>query len=76
MTATLTTSQSIESWLGDEAESLLSYKAKLRKELLHLPGPDWVARIFGNSDRYCQVLRSLQQFYSTGLLLIVGSLIV
>uniref|UniRef100_A0A1D9G6P2 Uncharacterized protein n=1 Tax=Moorena producens (strain JHB) TaxID=1454205 RepID=A0A1D9G6P2_MOOP1 len=76
MTATLTTSQSIESWLGDEAESLLSYKAKLSKELLDLPGPDWVARIFGNSDRSSQVLRSLQQLYSAGLLLIVGSLIV
>ncbi|WP_364416621.1 hypothetical protein [Moorena sp. SIO3H5] len=58
MNATLATPQSIESWLGDEAESLLTYKANLGKDLLHLPGPDWVARIFGNSDRSSQVLRS------------------
>ncbi|NEO11366.1 MULTISPECIES: hypothetical protein [unclassified Moorena] len=72
MAATLTRPQSIESWLGDEVESLVSYKANLSKDLLHLPGPDWVARIFGNSDSSSQVLRSLQQLYSAGLLLIVG----
>lgn len=74
MTATLAAPQSIESWLGDEAEDLLNYKAKVDKQLLHLPGPDWVDRIFAQSDRNPQVLRSLQQLYSTGRLANTGYL--
>ncbi|NEO98815.1 MAG: class I fructose-bisphosphate aldolase [Symploca sp. SIO2E9] len=74
MTATLSAPQSIQSWLGEEAESLLTYQAKVSKELLHLPGPDWVERIFTNSDRSPQVLRSLQQLYSTGRLTNTGYL--
>lgn len=67
-------SQSIESYLGDEAESLLTYQAKVSKEMLHIPGPDWVDRIFVQSDRPPQVLRSLQQLYSTGRLANTGYL--
>ncbi len=74
MTATLTAPQSIASWLGDEAENLLTYKAKVDKQLLHLPSSDWVDRIFGNSDRSPQVLRSLQQLYSSGRLANTGYL--
>jgi class I fructose-bisphosphate aldolase len=59
----------IEEYLGDEAESLLGFDApKISKERLHLPGPDWVDRIFGPSDRSVAVLRSLQQLYSHGRL--------
>ena len=74
MTATLSTPQSIESCLGEEAESLLTYQAKVNKKLLHLPGYDWVERIFAPSDRSPQVLRSLQQLYSTGRLANTGYL--
>ena len=74
MTATLSVPQSIESWLGAEAENLLTYKAKVSKDLLHLPGPDWVDRIFAQSDRNPQVLRSLQQLYSFGRLANTGYL--
>ncbi|MGB7441757.1 MAG: class I fructose-bisphosphate aldolase [Coleofasciculaceae cyanobacterium] len=74
MTATLSSPQSIESWLGEEAENLLNYQAKVDKQLLHLPGSDWVERIFSNSDRPPQVLRSLQQLYSTGRLAKTGYL--
>ncbi|NEO32948.1 MAG: class I fructose-bisphosphate aldolase [Symploca sp. SIO3C6] len=74
MTATLSAPQSIQSWLGEEAENLLTYQAKVSKQLLHLPGPDWVERIFVNSDRSPQVLRSLQQLYSTGRLANTGYL--
>jgi class I fructose-bisphosphate aldolase len=38
------------------------------KERLHLPGSDWVERIWAHSDRSPQVLRSLQQLYSHGRL--------
>jgi class I fructose-bisphosphate aldolase len=74
MTATLSVPQSVESWLGAEAENLLTYKAKVSKDLLHLPGPDWVDRIFAQSDRNPQVLRSIQQLYSFGRLANTGYL--
>ncbi|MGB3293301.1 MAG: class I fructose-bisphosphate aldolase [Phormidesmis sp.] len=67
-------SQSIADWLGDEADSLLTYRAKVDKSQLHLPGPDWVNRIFAQSDRSPQVLRSLQQLYSAGRLADTGYL--
>ena len=72
MTATLSVPNSLESWLGDEAENLLNHKAKVSKDLLHLPGADWVDRIWCGSDRSPQVLRSLQQLYSTGRLANTG----
>jgi class I fructose-bisphosphate aldolase len=74
MTATLASPQTIESWLGQEAEDLLTYKAKVSKDLLHLPGPDFVDRIFVQSDRNPQVLRNLQQLYSHGRLANTGYL--
>src|SRR4028118_341455 len=72
MTATLSAPQSIESLLGEEGEDLLIYQAKVSKQLLHLPGPDSVERIFAQSDRNPQVLRSLQQLYSAGRLANTG----
>ena len=72
MVATLSSPQSLESLLGDEAESLLMYQAKVSKDLLHLPSPDWIDRIFSQSDRNPQVLRSLQQLYGTGRLANTG----
>ncbi|MFB2923040.1 MULTISPECIES: class I fructose-bisphosphate aldolase [Aerosakkonema] len=74
MTATLSMPSSLETLLGQEAEDLLSYQAKISKDLLHLPGPDWIERIFAQSDRNPQVLRSLQQLYSTGRLANTGYL--
>ncbi len=66
--------QSIESWLGDDAEDLLTYQAKVSKDLLHLPSPDLVDRIFTQTDRNPQVLRSLQQLYAHGRLANTGYL--
>lgn len=66
--------QTIESYLGKEAENLLSYEAKVPKTMLNLPGEDWVDRIFAQSDRNPQVLRSLQQLYSSGRLANTGYL--
>ena len=38
--------------LGDKAEFLLNHQSKtISKEQLHLPGPDFVDRIWINSDR-------------------------
>ncbi|MBD2043915.1 class I fructose-bisphosphate aldolase [Microcoleus sp. FACHB-672] len=74
MTATLDAPKTIESYLGAEAEDLLTHKAKVSQDLLHLPGPDFIDRIWAHSDRSPQVLRSLQQLYSTGRLANTGYL--
>ena len=66
---------SIQDRLGDEADSLLGFSdPKISKDQLHLPGPDWVDRVFGPSDRSIPVLRSLQQLYGTGRLAGTGYL--
>lgn len=55
--------------LGSEHGSLLSFKApKIPRESLHVPGPDFVDRIFTASDRSNQVLNSLQRMYGHGRL--------
>jgi class I fructose-bisphosphate aldolase len=74
MTMTRSVPSSLESLLGEEAEDLLSYQAKVSKDLLHLPGPDWIDRIWAGSDRSPQVLRSLQQLYASGRLANTGYL--
>ena len=58
----------LEQILGDDA-ALLQHQCKtIAKELLHLPGPDFVDRIFGASDRSTRVLGSLQQLFNSGRL--------
>ncbi len=74
MTATLKEGNFITSLLGKEAEDLLTYKAKVSQDLLHLPGADFIDRVWLNSDRHPQVLRNLQQLYSTGRLANTGYL--
>jgi class I fructose-bisphosphate aldolase len=59
----------IAALLGDEAEALLAYEAKgIPKEDLHLPGSDFVERVFTDSDRSPQVLRNLQALFNNGRL--------
>jgi fructose-bisphosphate aldolase, class I len=60
--------QEIESLLGEESSSLLSYSCKVPSKRLHLPGPDWIDRIFSKSDRSIRVLNSLQRLLSHGRL--------
>src|SRR3990167_5992429 len=65
----------LEEILGDQADYLLSYKSKtISKEQLHLPGPDWIDRIFAPSDRNIRVLRNLQALFSHGRLAGTGYL--
>ena len=59
----------IEQLLGDKADSLLNFKnPKIPKERLHLPGPDFVDRIFAGSDRNNRVLGNLQRLFTHGRL--------
>ena len=65
----------LEKILGREAKSLLSHKCKtVPTESLTLPGPDFVSRVFAQSDRSIPVLRSLQALYSHGRLADTGYL--
>ena len=65
----------IQSLLGEEAKTLLEHKCNtVPKEMLHLPGADFVDRIFAPSDRSPQVMRSLQQMFGTGRLAGTGYL--
>jgi class I fructose-bisphosphate aldolase len=48
---------------------LLNHTCKaVPRETLHLPGPDWVDRIFLNSDRPAPVLGSLERLFGHGRL--------
>jgi class I fructose-bisphosphate aldolase len=59
--------------LGDQADNLLNHTCKtIPKANIHLPGNDFVDRIFMQSNRNPQVLRSLQQLYGTGRLANTG----
>jgi fructose-bisphosphate aldolase, class I len=71
----MATISEISDLLGEEAESLLgSFQPKVTKDRLHLPGPDWVARIFSDTDRPPQVLRNLEALFSHGRLAGTGYL--
>jgi class I fructose-bisphosphate aldolase len=55
--------------LGAEADSLLRHTCKtISKDSLHLPGPDFIDRIFAPSDRNLRVLCNLQRMFTTGRL--------
>ncbi len=55
--------------LGDQAAFLLEHtSATIPAGDLHLPGPDFVDRIFSDSDRHPRVLRSLQSLFNHGRL--------
>lgn len=59
----------IRELLGDEAEFLLSHECNtIPKEMLHLPGPDFLDRVFLASDRSNRVLSNLNWIYAMGRL--------
>jgi class I fructose-bisphosphate aldolase len=61
--------------LGKESGYLLDHQCKtISREHLHLPGPDFVDRIFTSSDRPNPVLRNLQMVFSHGRLAGTGYL--
>ena len=59
----------IEEILGGDAKSLLEHECKtISKDSLHLPGPDYVDRVFALSDRPVRVLRSIATLTGSGRL--------
>ncbi len=68
-------SQKITELLGEKASYLLNHKSTtISKDMLHLPGPDFVDRIWEPSDRNPQVMRNLQAMYNNGRLAGTGYL--
>jgi class I fructose-bisphosphate aldolase len=65
----------IAALLGDKAEYLLKHSCQtVSTKLLHLPGPDWVDRIFAPSNRNQRVLNNLNRIYRSGRLAGTGYL--
>ncbi|HEX8560378.1 MAG TPA: class I fructose-bisphosphate aldolase [Pyrinomonadaceae bacterium] len=65
----------IEELLGEDGRALLEFDSpKISKDLLQTPGPDFVDRVWANSDRSPQVLRSLQSLFNHGRLAGTGYL--
>src|SRR5688500_568047 len=59
----------LTTFLGDKAEFLLDHVCgTIDKKMLNLPGPDFVDRVFAQTNRNPQVLRSLQMLYGNGRL--------
>ncbi len=59
----------IQQLLGSDAELLLGHTSKtISKDNLHLPGPDFVDRVWSGSDRSPNVLRSIQTLFDNGRL--------
>jgi class I fructose-bisphosphate aldolase len=59
----------VEEILGSDAAGLLQHECKtISKDLLHLPGPDFVERIHLNSNRPVPVLGRLQSLFDHGRL--------
>jgi class I fructose-bisphosphate aldolase len=65
----------IREMLGADADSLLKYECKgISKQSLHLPGPDYIDRMFIPSDRNQRVINNLARLHNTGRLADTGYL--
>ncbi|MBV8195434.1 MAG: class I fructose-bisphosphate aldolase [Candidatus Dormibacteraeota bacterium] len=68
-TATAQAPGTLEELLGADAEDLLTHRcATVPRDLLHIPGPGFVERMWAFSDRPTPVLRNLESLYSHGRL--------
>ena len=65
----LAQSTQIESLLGEKADMLLGFNSpKIPRERLNVPGPDFIDRVFAQSDRNNRVLSNLARVYESGRL--------
>jgi class I fructose-bisphosphate aldolase len=65
----------IEKFLAGDCEGLLKHSCRtIGKEMLHLPGPNFVAEVWQNSDRSPQVLNNLARIFGSGRLAGTGYL--
>jgi class I fructose-bisphosphate aldolase len=61
-------SKQLQDLLGADAQTLLKHECKVSSKSLHLPGPDYVDRVWSISDRSPNVLRNMQWMFNTGRL--------
>ena len=67
--------EKIAELLGKDGDYLLGFKTpKVKKDQLHIPGPDWIDRIMASTDRPNPVLRNMQLLFNTGRLAGTGYL--
>ena len=68
--------EEIKSFLGSDANSLLNHTCTgIPKEMIHLPGPDFIERVVAHSDRNNLVLNNLGRLFNhTGRLAGTGYL--
>jgi class I fructose-bisphosphate aldolase len=67
--------EKLQKLLGDSVKGLLEHSCQtISKDKLYLPGPDFIDRVFAQTDRTPKVLRSLSQIYNTGRLAGTGYL--
>ena len=60
-------------YLQEDDRALLEHRCEtVAKEQLHLPGPDYIDRIFAHTDRNNRVLNNLQRILGTGRLANTG----
>ncbi|HKZ37909.1 MAG TPA: class I fructose-bisphosphate aldolase [Chryseolinea sp.] len=65
--------RNIHDLLGKDADYLLKHQSKtIFKEQLHTPSPDFIDKVFAQTNRNTQVLRSLQSIYGAGRLANTG----
>jgi fructose-bisphosphate aldolase, class I len=73
--ATTSSTGKIETYLGAKAESLLGFTSpKISKDRLHLPGPDFIDRVWSVSNRSIRVITNLQRMFGRGRLANTGYL--
>ncbi len=59
----------VRSTLGAQADALLGYATpKIARDKIHVPGPDFIDRVFSQSDRNVPTLRNFQTILNTGRL--------
>lgn len=67
--------QNIVDLLNEDASHLLDFNAPcISKDLLHAPGPDFIDRVYGQTNRSSQVLKSLTSIFGHGRLAGTGYL--
>jgi len=65
----------IEEMLGADARTLLDHTSQtISKDVIQVPGPDFVDRVWAQSDRNPRVLRSMQSLFNNGRLAGTGYL--
>ncbi len=67
--------KTIQQQLGPQADHLLGFSTpKIPRDRIHVPGPDFVDRLFIPTDRNNRVLGNLQRLFGTGRLANTGYL--